>query len=258
MSWTTAAAAACSTKDRALRFGFYAYFEPVSHSADRDPGSPGFHDHRGYEADLLSALETIDGAGLSFVRREIAAWDDFWLLPAGPDYDMVGGGITVLASRTRDAAGNRAIVFTGGHIRFRQSLLVRATDARRLARYEDLDGSHRVGVLAGTTGEARLLHLTGIADAAGILAAGTRVAGSGRRVLDRLRRPVERVDAPHDQLCVIEAVGYTDTRLPRLCEQVFVKASHCAPALGRILRDGRGELRPGFVEARHRLLKLLE
>ena len=232
-AWTTAgvaAAASCPAKDRALRFGFYAYFEPVSHSADRNPASPGFHDHRGYEADLLTALESMDGAGLSFIRRGIAAWDDIWLLPAGPDHDIVGGGITVLPSRTRDAAGNRAIVFTGGHIRFRQSLLVRAGDARRLARYADLDGSHRVGVLAGTTGEARLLELAGIADAEGILAAGTQVetprgtaiadggsrytisaAGAspvleGRRVLRPASNVMPRVIWLADETALIEAL----------------------------------------------------
>ena len=154
---------------------FFAYFEPVSYSADADPGSTGFNVHRGYEADLLSALEAMDGTNLVFDRRGIAAWDGIWLLPAEPRYDLVGGGITILESRTRDAAGQREIVFTAGHIEFRQSLLVRATDAGRLSRHEDLTSADRVGVLAGTTGEARLLELTGMADAGGVLAAGTRV-----------------------------------------------------------------------------------
>ena len=166
---------ACTDGERPLKLGFYAHFEPVSHSAAKQPGSAGFDRHRGYEADLLSALEAIDGANLSFSRRGIAAWDGIWLLPAGPRYDIVGGGITILDSRTRDASGETAIVFTSGHIAFRQSLLVRAEDAERLSLHSDLTGAHRVGVLAGTTGEARLLQLTDIADAAGVLAAGTRV-----------------------------------------------------------------------------------
>ena len=170
-----ASAGYCPETERTVRFGFYAYFEPVSHSAGRDPGSPGFDDHRGYEADLLTALETMKGVNLSFIRRGIAAWEGIWLLPAGPDFDLAGGGITVLDTRTRDAAGNRAIVFTAGHIRFRQSLLVRAEDAKRLSRYEDLDNAVRVGVIAGTTGEARLLELTGLADAEGVLTAGVRI-----------------------------------------------------------------------------------
>jgi len=87
----------------------------------------------------------------------------------------VGGGITILESRSRDAAGRRATVFTAGHIEFRQSLLVRVTDAVRLGRHQDLTSADRVGVLAGTTGEARFLELTGLVGAGGVLAAGTRV-----------------------------------------------------------------------------------
>ncbi len=170
-----ASAGSCPETERTVRFGFYAYFEPVSHSAGSDPGSPGFDDHRGYEADLLTALETMKGVNLSFIRRGIAVWENIWLLPAGPDFDLAGGGITAIDTRTRDAAGRRAIVFTAGHIRFRQSLLVRAEDAKRLSRYEVLDNGVRVGVIAGTTGEARLLALTGLANAEGILTAGVRI-----------------------------------------------------------------------------------
>ncbi len=184
----TAAAApshACADEERTLELGFYARFEPVSYSADREPGSPGFDSHRGYEADLLNALEAMRGAKLSFSRKGIAVWNGIWLLPDGPRYDIVGGGITILDSRTRDETGRTAIVFTSGHIEFRQSLLVRAEDAERLARHRNLTGADRVGVLAGTTGEARLLELTGIADGSGVLAAGTRVdAPDGTVVAD--------------------------------------------------------------------------
>ena len=54
-------------------------------------------------------------------------------------------------------------------------LLVRAEDAKRLSRYEGLDNAVRVGVIAGTTGEARLLELTGLADSEGALTAGVRI-----------------------------------------------------------------------------------
>ncbi len=171
-----APATACTTGERELKYGFYAYFEPVSYSEDRAPDAPGFDVHLGYEADLLTALEAMESANLSFSRHGIPVWDDIWLLAAGPHYDIVGGGITVLEARTRDATGRAAIVFTSGHIRFRQSLLVRAANVRQLARYEDLTAATRVGVLAGTTGEARLLEMTGITDADGVLIAGTRVA----------------------------------------------------------------------------------
>ncbi len=59
-----ASAGSCPETERTVRFGYYAYFEPVSHNVERDPGSPGFDDHRGYEADLLTALETMKGINL--------------------------------------------------------------------------------------------------------------------------------------------------------------------------------------------------
>ncbi len=165
----------CTEPGRVLNVGFYAYFAPVSFSADEDPNAVGFNTHRGYEADLLSALEAMADAGLAFSRRGIAHWDGIWLQSAGPEFDIISGGITILESRTRDAAGKHVVVFTAGHISFRQSLLVRAADAERLASHADLTSDMRVGALAGTTGEFRLLELTGLVDANGVLAAGTRV-----------------------------------------------------------------------------------
>ena len=170
-----APASACVDDERVLNVGFYAFFAPVSYSAVEDPDAKGFHTHLGYEADLLTALEAIDGAGLSFSRHPIAIWDDIWLQAATPQYDIIGGGITILDSRTRDAAGNQVVTFTSGHISFRQSLLVRAADATRLTAHEDLTSDLRVGALAGTTGEFRLLELTGLVDANGVLAAGVRI-----------------------------------------------------------------------------------
>ena len=158
-----------------LKVGFYAFFAPVSYSAGDDPRAAEFNTHLGYEADLLTAVEALEGAGLSFSRHGIAAWHDIWLQSARPQYDIVGGGITILDARTRDAEGRKAVIFTSGHIAFRQSLLVRAADAERLAGYDDLSSNVRVGVLAGTTGEFRLLALTGLVDAAGVFVAGTRL-----------------------------------------------------------------------------------
>ncbi len=166
---------ACVDGEGVLDVGFYAFFAPVSYSADADPASAGFNTHLGYESDLLTAVEAMEGTGLSFSRQGIAVWPDIWLQPAGPQYDIVGGGITILDSRTRDAAGQEVVTFTSGHIVFRQSLLVRAEDAERLASHEDLTSDLRVGALAGTTGEFRLLELTGLVSADGTLAAGVRV-----------------------------------------------------------------------------------
>ena len=162
--------------DRVLNFGFFAFFSPVSYSADPNPDAAGFNTHVGYEADLLTALEAMDGAGLSFSRRGIDIWPNIWLLSAGAEYDVVGGGITILDSRTRDEMGNQVVTFTSGHIAFRQSLLVRVEDGVRWASHDDLTSEVRVGALASTTGEARLLELTGLVNADGVLAAGVRVA----------------------------------------------------------------------------------
>ena len=162
-----------------------AHFAPVSYSEAADSSTPLSNVHKGYEADLLTAVEAMDHPRLSFNRQAIALWDGIWLQAASPQYDIVGGGITILDSRTRDARGNRVVTFTSGHITFRQSLLVRSEDAGRLAAYSDLTEDVRVGALAGTTGEHRLLELVGLVDEEGILAAGARVdTPSGAVVAD--------------------------------------------------------------------------
>ena len=158
-----------------LNVGFYAYFAPVSSSAEADPTSDGFNTHLGYEADLLTALEAMEETGISFSRRGIAEWPGIWLKAAEPEYDLIGGGITILDSRRKDATGTEVVAFTSGHITFRQSLLVRAEDADRLSEYASLTGDVKVGVLAGTTGETRLLEITGIIDTNGVLLEGTRI-----------------------------------------------------------------------------------
>ena len=94
---------AADEEGRTLNFGYYAHFAPVSHSEDEDPASDGYNTHVGYEADLLTALERMKGANLTFSRKPISLWDSIWLKPAGPEYDIVGGGITILDTRTRNA-----------------------------------------------------------------------------------------------------------------------------------------------------------
>ncbi len=170
-----------------VRYGFYAYFEPVSALADGQNDQHGERNasgsgqqpshrggHIGYEADLLSAIEAMDGFGLRFVRSPITEWPGIWLMAASDSFDMIGGGITALDSRTRDADGATVIAFTEPHIEFRQSLLVRSADAERIRSHGDLHATDRVGVLAGTTGEARLLQLLDFTDD-GRLAPGIRI-----------------------------------------------------------------------------------
>ncbi len=165
----------CCGGQQRLKLGFFAFFEPVSYSADGDPESSGYREHRGYEAALINAIETMEQTDLSFERIPIGVWSDIWLSPTKPEFDMVGGGITILESRTKDHSGRVAVAFTSGHIAFRQTLLVRAADADRIRTHADLTSDDRIGAVPGTTGEARLLQLAGLADEHGALAAGTRI-----------------------------------------------------------------------------------
>ena len=173
------ATGACAGIDRGtLNYGFFADFSPVSYSADDDPASPGYREHRGYEADLLTALEAMDRTGLSFHRIPIGQWTDIWLTPAGAlAIDVTGGGITIRDDRTMDSSGAVRVAFTDGHIQFRQTLLVRSADAAAIKTHADLDSSHTVGAVLETTGEQRMLELVGlIAEGSGIVAEGTRIA----------------------------------------------------------------------------------
>ena len=140
-------------------------------------------EHFGYEADLLTALEAMDGAGLTFNRRGIDLWPGIWLLSATPEFDLVGGGIAILEERTRDASGMQQVAFTSGHIVFRHSLLVRATDADRLAEYSDLTSADLVGVSVETTGESRFLRIVGLINEDGVLLTGTQITTPGGTVV---------------------------------------------------------------------------
>ena len=173
----------CTDGTRVLKVGFYAHFAPISYSADEDSGSAAFNTHLGYEADLLTALEAMEGAGLTFSRTAIAEWDGIWLKSAEPTYDIIGGGITILESRRQDATGMPVVTFTSGHITFRQTLLVRAEDAERLSTHAALNSEVRVGAFPGTTGEARLLQITGLVDVDGVLLSGTRIETRNRTVV---------------------------------------------------------------------------
>lgn len=168
---------ACAGVNRGtLNFGFFAFFDPVSFSADDDPSTEGYRQHRGYEADLLTALEAMDRTGLAFNRIPIGEWTDIWLTPARPlAIDVTGGGITIREDRTASADGSLRVAFTDGHIQFRQTLLVRAADAATIKVHADLASSHTVGAVPETTGEERLLQLVGLIDENGIVADGTGI-----------------------------------------------------------------------------------
>ena len=169
---------ACGESDGRLRVGYYAYFEPVSFTKpDESPWRM-----YGFEADLLDALESIDGANLRFDRVPIEHWDGIWLAPT-KYVDIAAGGITILESRTKDESGSPRVAFTSGHIALRHSLLTRAEDADGFSSYADLGEDVRVGVMPGTTGESRLLQLIGLADEDGTLSQGVQVETDSGMVL---------------------------------------------------------------------------
>ena len=161
----------CPTTPETMRFGFYDDYPPVSSLQEITDGPQ----HAGYEADLLSAMTQMQGTNLRFDRSPISKWPGIWLLPASDDFDIVGGGISILDSRTRNPADQAVVTFTGGHIDFRSSLLVRQTDASRIDAVSDLQPGDRVGVYADTTSESWILNQLNFVDANGALRAGTRV-----------------------------------------------------------------------------------
>ncbi len=155
--------------DMRVNYGFYTDFNPMSYSI-----ASAVHQPMGYEPDLVAAVETFSKGKLSFNTLGIGnPFSGIWLNAAQEPFDMVGGGITALPERTRDANGRQVIRFGVAHVSFRQSLLVRSESV--INRYANLTSHHRVGVLRGTTGEKRLLELTGIIDAEGFLRSGTQV-----------------------------------------------------------------------------------
>lgn len=155
-------------------YGFFADFNPLSYAAARNPASPEFNRPLGYEPSLVAAVETFSRGQLVFNPLGIGnPFAGIWLKAAESAYDVVGGGITSLPERMLDDSGREAVRFGTGHVNFRQSLLVNADST--IARHGDLNNLHVVGLLRGTTGEARLLELTGIVDAGGHVAAGTVV-----------------------------------------------------------------------------------
>ena len=162
----------CPSSPEVMRLGFYADYSPISALDDSGDASG----HVGYEADLLSAIERLDNTNLRFERVPVTEWTGIWLLPATDRYDIVGGGISILDSRVRDADGKVVVEFSRGHIDFRLSLLIRQEDTARISALSDLVPGDVVGLYRNTTSESWLLSELGIVDDAGVLRAGTRVS----------------------------------------------------------------------------------
>ena len=163
---------------RRVTYGFYTDFNPLSYAATQDRSDPAFNRPLGYEPSLVAAVETFAGGRLTVSPVGIGnPFAGIWLKAADASYDLVGGGVAPLDRRTRNGAGQQVVRFGVGHLDFRQSLLVRAGSA--IERHGDLTAKHTVGALRGTTGESRLLALTGITDAQGVIGAGARIELAG-------------------------------------------------------------------------------
>ncbi len=238
--------AACSgigepASERTVKVGFFAFYPPISNSADPEPGADGFDTHVGYEADLLTAIEALDGLGLRFERQGISYWNDIWLAPATSEFDLVCGGITILESRTVDAAGDRVVAFTDGHIDYRQSLLVRTADAERLPDHTALLATDVVGVLPNTTGEEWLLQRLRVADSGGRLAEGTSVeTGNGVVIVESGGQSAITAAGASPELAGRTRLVPADPTLPQV---LYLGDEQGTPvteeALVSALRDGR-------------------
>ncbi len=138
--------------------GFYSDFEPISYSVSRDPSSPEFNSPRGYEVDLLKAMQAIPHSEMTFKFHAIKAWDNIWLAPVtNPKMDIVIGGITREDRRLLDDNGKVVVAVTHKTASFKQSLLVKTKNATAIKSHQDLTCAYLIGAVKATTGEYRYL-----------------------------------------------------------------------------------------------------
>lgn len=141
-----------------VHVGFYSDFEPISYAVSRDVDDPEFHSPKGYEVDLLKAIERIPGSEITFIFHGIKEWDRIWLRPYhDAKIDLVLGGITYETRRLLNEDGEPVVEASHPTVNFKQSLLVRAEIASLIQSHDDLTAEHVVGVVKGTTGEYRFL-----------------------------------------------------------------------------------------------------
>lgn len=144
---------------------FYSDFEPISYSADRDPASTHFNDARGYEVDLLKAIEAIPQSGMTFKFHGIKEWDHLWLMPYNDSkIDIAMGGITREDRRLLNQEGKQVVEATHKTVNFKQSLLMKEADSPGIDKHADLTCAYVVGAVKGTTGEYRYLAQSNVID----------------------------------------------------------------------------------------------
>lgn len=137
---------------------FYTGFEPVSYSASPEPSDPGFNDARGYEIDLLKAIEAIPDSNMSFKFHGVNQWRDIWLTPyRSPEIDLVVGGIDEEERRKKNSIGKKVVDVTHKTLTFKQSLLMNKSDAAKVKTFNDLNCDYTIGVIRESTEENRFL-----------------------------------------------------------------------------------------------------
>lgn len=144
---------------------FYSDFEPISYSENRDPSTPEFNHAKGYEVDLLKAIQAIPGSNMTFVFHGIKEWDNIWLSPyADSKIDIALGGISREEKRLLNKEGKLVLANTHKTTQFKQSLLMNAKESAQIKNHEDLTCAYVVGAVRGTTGEYRYLVQANIID----------------------------------------------------------------------------------------------
>jgi len=142
---------------------FYSDFEPISYSESRNSADSKFDNPKGYEVDLLKAMEAIPGSDMTFRFHGVKEWNNIWLAPyTNPKIDIAIGGIAREDKRLVDEEGKQVVATTHGTTRFNQSLLMNAKESLRIKKHEDLTCGYIVGAVRGTTGEYRYLEKTKI------------------------------------------------------------------------------------------------
>lgn len=137
---------------------FYSDFEPISYSENRDISTPEFNHAKGYEVDLLKAIEAIPGSNMSFVFHGVKEWNNIWLSPyTNPKIDVAIGGISREDKRLLNKEGKQVLANTHKTTQFKQSLLMNAKESTHIKNHDDLTCAYVVGAVRGTTGEYRYL-----------------------------------------------------------------------------------------------------
>ncbi|PVZ69682.1 transporter substrate-binding domain-containing protein [Pelagibaculum spongiae] len=202
---------------QSLRYGFFSDFNPLSYAATLNEFSSEANDPLGYEPSLIKAVSLFGKGALQF--QSIAIPNPFkgiWLDSASTDFDLVGGGITALENRRYVGSDHSSplITFGVGHVSFRQSLLTR--ENFEITNYHELNHGHKIGVLAGTTGEVRLLELVGYVDDAGYLSVGSLVGYPLDIKLESHQGDVLSAAVQSQSLAGRVSLSYEERNLPQI------------------------------------------